>query len=58
MTKVEAIIKIMEDNGGVATLSQIYNKISTYYPNARASKEWTAGIRGVLYRELKNNRNF
>lgn len=58
MTKVEAIVKVMEDNGGVATLSQIYNKIDKYYPNAKDSKDWTAGIRGVLYRELRNNRRF
>lgn len=58
MTKVEAIIKVLEDSGGIATLSQIYNKIDAYYPNVKASKEWSAGIRGVLYRELKSNRNF
>ncbi len=58
MTKVEAIEKVMEDNGGVASLDIIYNNICKYYPAAKDSKEWEAGIRGVLYRELKNNRRF
>ena len=28
MTKVEAIEKVMEDNGGTATLTQIYEAVS------------------------------
>lgn len=31
MTKVEAIEKVMEDNGGTATLTQIYDNITKYY---------------------------
>ncbi len=58
MTKVEAIKKVLEDNGGIATWEIIYNEIEKYYPEAKASKEWSAGIRGVLYREIKNNKNF
>lgn len=58
MTKVEAIAKIMEDNGGRATLSDIYDNITKYYPNARKSKDWEAGLRGVLYRDINNNRRF
>lgn len=58
MTKVEAIKKVLEDNGGIATWEIIYNEIERYYPEAKVSKEWSAGIRGVLYREIKNNRNF
>jgi len=58
MTKVEAIKKVLEDNGGIATWEIIYNEIERYYPEAKASKEWSASIRGVLYREIKNNRNF
>ncbi|GAB1401884.1 hypothetical protein MASR1M68_07950 [Elusimicrobiota bacterium] len=58
MTKVEAIKKILENNGGIATWEIIYNEIEKYYPEAKQSKEWSAGIRGVLYREIKNNRNF
>lgn len=58
MTKVEAIEKVMIDNGGAASLDIIYNNICKYYPTAKDSKEWEAGIRGVLYREIKNNRRF
>ena len=58
MTKVEAIKKVLEDNGGIATWEIIYNEIERYYPMAKASMEWQAGIRGVLYREIKNQRNF
>ena len=52
MTKVEAIRKLMLDNGGVANLKMIYSQIENYYPNAKTSKEWQAGLRGVLYRDL------
>jgi hypothetical protein len=55
MTKVEAIIKIMNNYNGIATLQLIYNEIEEYYPNVKKSKDWTAGIRGVLYRELGKN---
>ena len=52
MTKVKAIKRLMEDNGGSATWAMIYNNIEKYYPAAKSSKEWQAGLRGVLYREL------
>ena len=52
MTKVDAIEKVMIDNGGSATLQVIYDNIEKYYPSAKVSKDWAAGIRGVLYREL------
>lgn len=58
MTKVEAIKKVLEDNGGIATWEIIYNEIEKYYPEAKKSREWSAGIRGVLYREIKNNKSF
>ena len=58
MTKVEAIKKVLEDNGGIATWEIIYNEIEKYYPEAKKSKEWYAGIRGVLYREIKNDKSF
>jgi hypothetical protein len=58
MTKVEAIKKILEKHNGVATWKIIYDEIETYYPGIKKSNEWEAGIRGVLYREIKNNRNF
>src|SRR3984885_13528106 len=58
MTKVEAIKRVMERNNGRATWSEIYQKIGRYYKGAKVSTEWQAGIRGVLYRELRNNRTF
>ncbi|MBP3708980.1 MAG: hypothetical protein J6I73_01015 [Treponema sp.] len=58
MTKVEAIAKVMEDNGGSASLNVIYENICKYYPNAKNSNRWDAGIRGVLYRELKDGKLF
>lgn len=58
MTKVEAIRSVLKDNGGIATWEIIYNEIEKYYPTAKASNEWQAGIRGVLYREIRNHRNF
>ena len=58
MTKVEAIQKVMENNRGTASLEVIYQNIEKYYPTAKLSKEWEAGIRGVLYREIRNNKKF
>lgn len=55
MTKVEAIKKVLEDNGGVAIWSIIYNQIEKYYPEIKRQKDWKAGIRGVLYRDLGKN---
>lgn len=52
MTKVEAIKKVLEDNNGVAIWSIIYNQIEKYYPEIRNPKDWKAGVRGVLYRDL------
>lgn len=52
MTKVEAIIALMEEYGGIITLELLYNEITKFYPNARKSVEWKAGLRGVLYREV------
>ena len=58
MTKVDAIEKVMEDNGGTANLSVIYDNILKYYPDAKKQLDWEAGIRGVLYREIKNQGRF
>lgn len=52
MTKVEAIEHVLQDNGGAASWNYIYENIERYYPAAKVSKEWEAGIRGVLYRDL------
>ncbi|MFH1431089.1 MAG: hypothetical protein ABIG37_01310 [Nanoarchaeota archaeon] len=58
VTKVEAIKKIMEENKGAVTWKDIYNNIEEYYPAAKVSKVWKEGLRGVLYREIKNKKNF
>jgi len=58
MTKVDAIRKVMQANGGSATLSQIYDQAKKHKRDIDASENWKAGIRGVLYREVRNGRNF
>ncbi len=58
ITKVEAIKKVLEEFNGVATWEQIYDNIEKYYPAVKVSVAWKEGLRGVLYREIKNNRNF
>jgi hypothetical protein len=55
MTKVDAIKKVLEDNNGVAVWSIIYNQIEKYYPEIKRQKDWKAGVRGVLYRDLGKN---
>ncbi|WP_100977858.1 hypothetical protein [Helicobacter pylori] len=58
MTKVDAIKKVMEDNKGIVSWTILYSQIEKYYPSIRVSKEWEAGLRGVLYREIRNHKNF
>ena len=58
MTKVEAIAKVMEDNGGAASLSVIYDNITKYYPTAKDPAKWQEGIRGVLYRAIREKNLF
>lgn len=58
ITKVQAIEKVIELCGGSATWDEIYSKTEIFYPDIKSSKEWKAGIRGVLYRELRNNKSF
>ena len=58
MTKVEAIKKVLEDTNGVATWEIIYKEIKKYYSGIDNSTKWKESIRGVLYRELKNKKNF
>lgn len=58
MTKVDAIEQVLIANGGSASLSQIYEQIERYYPTAKQSLTWDAGLRGVLYRELKHGTRF
>ena len=58
MTKVQALINLMQDNGGLASWQYIYDNIEKYYQGITSSKEWQAGLRGVLYREIRNGVNF
>ena len=58
MTKVQALRKLMDDNGGVASWKYIYDNVERYYPAAKVSNKWKEGLRGVLYREIKQGRNF
>lgn len=58
ITKVEAIKKVMSANGGKATLQQIYQQAKRYKKDIDQANDWKAGLRGVLYREVRNNRTF
>lgn len=58
ITKVSAIKQLISDNGGVASWQFIYEHIGKYYPSFQSQIDWAAGLRGVLYREIKNNCNF
>ena len=56
-TKIDAIKKLLQDHDGVASWQVIYDTIERYYPEAKRSDDWKAGIRGVLYRDMDNNPN-
>jgi len=58
VTKVEAIKQLLQANGGVASWKDIYDNIEQYYPAAKVSPDWDAGLRGVVYRELKAGKSF
>jgi hypothetical protein len=58
MTKVQAIVKVMQANWGKATLQEIYQRAGHYYKGVKATADWQAGLRGVLYREVRNGRTF
>jgi len=58
MTKVEAIIKVMEDNSGITNWKILYSELEKYYPEIKKSNTWQAWVRWVLYREIKNWKNF
>lgn len=58
MTKLDAIERVMLDNGGTASWNIIYDNITKYYPSAKSSVKWKEGIRGTLLRELPNSSRF
>ncbi|MEM0989691.1 MAG: hypothetical protein AAGK00_12470 [Pseudomonadota bacterium] len=48
----------MEKNGGKATLSQIYAQAKKYKKDVDQAADWKAGLRGVLYREVRAGKTF
>ena len=58
MTKVEAIMRVMKANGGKATLTQIYKGAKRFKKDVDRADDWKAGLRGVLYREVQNDKTF
>jgi hypothetical protein len=50
MTKVKAIQKVLEQNGGAAGWGNMY--IEAFYPEIKEPKDWKAALRGVPYREV------
>ncbi len=58
LAKVEAIKKVMEKNDGQATLQEIYANARKYKMDVEKSVDWKAGLRGALYREVRNGRTF
>jgi hypothetical protein len=58
MIKIKAIEMVMTAHGGSATMEQIYNEAKTHLPDVDKSPHWKAGLRGVLYREIRNNKTF
>lgn len=58
MTKVEAIKKVMQKNGGTATLQDLYKQTKKFKKDIDQAADWQAGVRGTLYREVRAGRNF
>ncbi len=58
MTKVQAIKKALEKNGGTATLQELYKLTPNFKKDIKRAGDWKAGLRGVLYREVRNQKNF
>ena len=56
-TKIEAMHRLLQDHDGVASWEVIYDTIESYYPEAKRSYDWKAGLRGVLYRDMDKNPN-
>jgi hypothetical protein len=54
ITKVQALVQLMKDNGGHANWIRIYLFIGNYYPDLKGKMHdpiAQAGVRGVLYRD-------
>jgi len=48
----------MKVNGGSATLRQIYAEAKKYKSDVDSAADWKAGLRGVLYREVRAEKTF
>jgi hypothetical protein len=63
ITKVQALVQLMKDNGNKANWTIIYQIIGAYYPDLKLAEGEKlteiakAGIRGVLYRDCDQGRN-
>lgn len=58
LTKVQAIAKLIKENGGQASWPEIYGGIARHLPSAVLARDWKAGLRGVVYREIRNKKTF
>lgn len=58
MTKVQAIRRVMKEKGRAITLEEMYKGVKKFKQDVAQSKHWKAGIRGVLYREIRNGKSF
>lgn len=58
MTKVQAINRVMKEKNRPVTLEEIYKGVKKFKNDVDSSTHWKAGIRGVLYREIRNGKTF
>ena len=62
ITKVQALVQLIKDNGNKANWMTIYQKIGAYYPDLKLAKGEKlteiakAGIRGVIYHDCDTGR--
>jgi hypothetical protein len=60
ITKIQALTRLLKDNGGQANWMKIYLFIGNYYPDLKGKMHdriAQAGVRGVLYRDCDQGRN-
>jgi len=58
ITKIEALKKLMKDNGGIASWGDIYDNIEKYRPGTTDGENWQEGLRGVLSPDIRAKKNF
>lgn len=58
-TKVEAVVRIFSKlKRSELSWTEIYQGIQADFPHFTTAKDWKAGVRGVVYREIRNKRTF